>query len=231
MILGIDVSKWQDNNATPQQIDFAKAKAAGAKFVFIKCGQGNWKDSDFDYNWRASREAGIPRGAYWYLDNGYSPEGQAELMARFIPGDDPGELPRIADFEHRLNVPLNAAARLLIFLQAIKRTDANRQPIIYTAPAYWREHGSPDVMWRMYPLWIAHYGVTVPSVPAPWVKWSFWQYTSNGPGPAFGMESLSLDMDYYQPGQGFDHILIPAPPPISEAEKLARLWNAHPELH
>jgi GH25 family lysozyme M1 (1,4-beta-N-acetylmuramidase) len=33
---GIDVSRWQDDNNTPQQIDFRKAYAAGARFVFIK---------------------------------------------------------------------------------------------------------------------------------------------------------------------------------------------------
>jgi lysozyme len=231
MILGIDVSRWQDLNATVAGMDWNKAKAAGAKFAFIKCGQGTARDEDFEYNWRASREAGIPRGAYWYLDNRYSPESQAQRMSDFIPDNDPGELPRVADFEHRLApIPENALARLLIFLQDIKATDANRQPIIYTGPSYWQEHGSTDPLWRTFPLWIANYGRTVPLVPAPWPTWTFWQYTSNGPGPAYGAESLSLDMNYYQIGGPYDPIINPAPA-LTEHEMLMRLWNYHPELH
>lgn len=34
--LGIDVSRWQDNNSTAQQMDFTKSVSMGAKFVFIK---------------------------------------------------------------------------------------------------------------------------------------------------------------------------------------------------
>jgi lysozyme len=31
-----------------------------------------------------------------------------------------------------------------------------------------------------YPLWIAHYDVQQPSVPASWTSWNFWQYTETG---------------------------------------------------
>ena len=34
-VLGLDCSVWQDNNSTPQMIDFNKAVSRGIKFVFI----------------------------------------------------------------------------------------------------------------------------------------------------------------------------------------------------
>ena len=37
--LGLDVSFWQDDNATPKKVNFDKAKLNGAEFVFIKASQ------------------------------------------------------------------------------------------------------------------------------------------------------------------------------------------------
>jgi len=62
--IGIDISAWQDDNSTPQQIDWSKAKSAGAQFAFIKASQGTFTDQDFAYNWQAAKAAGVLRGAY-----------------------------------------------------------------------------------------------------------------------------------------------------------------------
>ncbi|NPV77892.1 MAG: hypothetical protein HPY59_16145, partial [Anaerolineae bacterium] len=75
--LGIDVSFWQDNNNTPQQIDWNKAKKAGAVFAFIKASQATFTDSDFEYNWQNAKTAGILRGAYHFYDYRVSPKTQA----------------------------------------------------------------------------------------------------------------------------------------------------------
>jgi lysozyme len=237
-ILGIDVSKWEDNNATAQQINWTTAKAAGARFAFIKAGQGNWQDEDFAYNWRGSRSAGIPRGAYWYFDNRYDAGTQANTFWNIMKAqNDHGELPLVCDFEDRqspLPAPATARTRLKTFLASMKNVDG-RTPIIYTGPAYWAELGSTETYWMQFPLWIAHYGVTAPKVPLPWTGWTFWQYTPSGDGLKFGMESKGLDMNWYQIGHGFDTAITATPPPapvtITDQQKVAILWEAHPELH
>ena len=61
--LGIDVSKWQDDNSTPQRMDFKKAYDAGARFVFIKASQACWMDEDMLYNWKSAQDAGLLRSA------------------------------------------------------------------------------------------------------------------------------------------------------------------------
>jgi lysozyme len=33
---------------------------------------------------------------------------------------------------------------------------------------------------REYPLWVAHYGVAEPNLPAGWPEWAFWQHTDEG---------------------------------------------------
>jgi GH25 family lysozyme M1 (1,4-beta-N-acetylmuramidase) len=66
--LGMDVSFYQDYNGSPQQIDFAKAKANGIEFVFIREGQNNFPDSDLEYNKFESKKAGLIRGFYHFMD-------------------------------------------------------------------------------------------------------------------------------------------------------------------
>ena len=50
-----------------------------------------------------------------------------------------------------------------------------------------------------YPLWIANYGVAQPLVPRPWAanEWLFWQFTATGDGPFYGVESLEIDLNYF----------------------------------
>jgi len=50
-----------------------------------------------------------------------------------------------------------------------------------------------------YSLWIANYGVAQPQVPRPWgtSEWLFWQFTASGDGPFYGVESLELDLNYF----------------------------------
>ena len=61
MIQGIDVSHWQDDNSTPQQVNFKKAKAAGAEFVFIKASERLYVDADYTWTWDAAAAAGLLR--------------------------------------------------------------------------------------------------------------------------------------------------------------------------
>src|SRR5689334_25376578 len=84
-----DVSFYQDNDLTPRGVDFAQMKAAGAVGVIIKAGQNSWRDPDFISNWRAAREAGLPRGAYWFYDSRSEPGNQATVWRGLINGDLP----------------------------------------------------------------------------------------------------------------------------------------------
>jgi len=75
-----------------------------------------------------------------------------------------------------------------------------RKPLIYTSPGFWQGlKGSALATWAAdYDLWVAHYTTKEqPIVPKPWTKWTFWQYSSNGPGEAMGMQSKGLDMNRF----------------------------------
>ena len=74
------------------------------------------------------------------------------------------------------------------------------KPLIYTSPSFWRNNLN-DTRWfadNGYSiLWVAHWGVTSPSVPGSnWGghSWTFWQYTSDGTVPGI---SGRVDLNRY----------------------------------
>ena len=235
--LGIDVSKWQDNNSTAQQMDFTKSVAKGAKFVFIKSSQALWTDEDILYNWKSAKNAGLLRGAYHFLDWVADPRQQAQYAWSIIQSD-PGELPPVIDFEYWNPPPANAFDKLWNYVVEMERL-SGKKPIIYTGAFFWFEHGTQADVWKNYPLWIASYTTqaymeTNVKNLTPWDKWHFWQYTSKGDGLAFGAESLDLDMNWFNGTleelkvfSGSEIILPPPPEPtIDITAELAAIDKA-----
>ena len=45
-VLGADWSKWNDNNSTPEMVNFEQALAEGINYSLIKSSQKNWMDED-----------------------------------------------------------------------------------------------------------------------------------------------------------------------------------------
>lgn len=194
MVIGTDISHWEDNPNTPQKIDFQKMKAAGAEFCIFKASQSWWTDLVFRISWNDCKGV-MPRGAYHYLDWSKPGIKQAEYFCDVIK-DDPPELPPIVDYECRKNVPLDANGHLWNFLTYVEKV-TGRIPIIYTSPDYWKNYGSSNSGWAKYPLWIANYNVMKPYIPRPWNKWLLWQYTDKGDGKLFGAEALGIDLNYF----------------------------------
>lgn len=209
-VWGPDVSFYQDENETARGIDFNKMKAEGADFVFIRAGQWNWVDPDFQTNWAAAKEAGLLRGAYWFLDARGSANSQANLFKSLLAGD-PGELRPVVDYEHETtqlikdkkgktkSVPLYLTTKQLYgFLETLNWPV---KPIIYTGYYYWQDHGAKDAVFAEYPLWLAQYKVEKPQIPAPWKTWMFWQFTETGHGRVLGAESNAIDLNYFNGSQ------------------------------
>lgn len=200
-ILGIDISKWNGN------WDADKAKQAGATFVFIKASQATFTDPQFTANWQKAKDAGLLRGAYHYLDYTKPGVDQANYFADLLK-NDPGELPPVVDYEQARtdNNPSAALGFLKDFLdQMIKRTELYedaliKRPMIYSGPGFWASYGdqtNPEY-WIQFPLWNAHWTTSgTPQLSPPWTMWTFWQFSSKGPGEAYGSESLAIDMNRF----------------------------------
>jgi lysozyme len=200
-VWGCDVSFYQDNNETPQKIDFAKMRANGASFVIIRAGQNRWTDPDFVDNWKNAKGI-LPRGAYFYLDSRVSIRGQAKLFADLLRFD-PGELPWTVDFEQiaqvKYGIPQLTITQLngfLTYMDEYLPTPPDRQ-MIYTGYYFWKDWGSKNAEWAQHPLWIARYKADAPLVPPPWTTWTFWQFADTGDGKKLGCESNAVDLDYF----------------------------------
>jgi GH25 family lysozyme M1 (1,4-beta-N-acetylmuramidase)/uncharacterized protein YgiM (DUF1202 family) len=202
--IGPDVSFYQDDPTTPQHIDFAKMRNA-ADYVIIRAGQNLWPDRDLKRNWAAAKAVGLPRGSYWFYDSRADPKRQAELWVETMEGDL-GELPLFADFEEAYGGPHKGWRKWFDFLERLKELVGQKEIAIYTAYYYWRDNApNPNTepqnleYFHQYPLWIANYGVTTPSIPKPWGanEWLFWQFTEVGDGKLYGVESKGIDLNYF----------------------------------
>ncbi len=93
-VYGIDVSKWQGT------IDWAKVKADGVVYAFIRVSDGiNTFDSKFVRNWEEAKKHGILRGVYQYFRPNVDPIAQANLVLENLELYGQGELPPVIDAE------------------------------------------------------------------------------------------------------------------------------------
>ena len=203
-IIGPDVSFYQDEPGTPNGIDFIRMRTM-TDFVIIRAGQNLWVDSDFVQNWRGAKNAGLPRGSYWFYDSRADPEHQANLWASLMK-DDMGELPLFLDLEESYNGEYSGWVYWKRFLDRLKTLVGQKEIGIYTAYYYWISNAPSSATqaedleyFHRYPLWIANYGVTTPAVPKPWSsnEWLFWQFTAMGDGINYGVESAEIDLNYF----------------------------------
>ncbi len=189
MILGSDISKWQGS------VDFRRMAERGIWFVFIKATEGMYTDEKFSENWRYSHGF-LLRGAYHFYRPEADPREQAQHFFEAVKtAGDLGELPPVLDYER-----IDDWSRVYECLVEMEKL-FGRKPIFYTSAGVMSggaaQYGTPPAALAEYPLWVAHYDVDEPTVPAPWENWTFWQYTDKGSGPEYGVESGRIDLNWF----------------------------------
>ena len=193
---GIDVSNGQGT------IDWAKVKAAGRDFAFIKATQGDYnKQTTFAANWTNASANGVLRSAYHFFDPTIDGVAQAQWFIAEVGsagGMTDADLPPMLDIE----CPASASQatsksadpnceysgndgwvatatmqqRIFDFVTTVTAA-TGRTPIVYSYPAWFPDVGFSDPMLADLPLYIATYS-TCASVPAPWTTPTFWQYSA-----------------------------------------------------
>ena len=183
---GIDVSHWQG------EIGWDAVADGGVEFAFIKATEGgDYTDPRFTANWAGARRAGALRGAYHFFRPQTDAMAQAAHFLRTVPLA-PGDLPPVLDVEVTDGRSLDAvAAGVRTWLQEVERA-TGRRPILYTRASFWTAQMGEG--FGGYPLWVAHYGVASPNVPAGWSGWTFWQHSDAG-----RVEGISggVDLDWF----------------------------------
>jgi lysozyme len=202
-IYGFDISLYQDNNNTPQGVNFATMKASGADFVIVRAGQNLWFDPDFATNWANAKAAGIPRASYWYYDPRVNPVIQAKLFKQLFANDPPeGRLWIDLEFPASWGGSYGNPASWMVFIEELKFN--GYRVGIYTGYYWWLEHttAADRAYYAQYPLWLAWYTSkpSIVQIPAPWSQCRIWQDGTPAIGISVGVESLEIDHNKFNGG-------------------------------
>jgi lysozyme len=178
---GIDVAKYQN------AVNWHSVRAAGISFAYIKATEGgDIVDDRFKQNWRASKRAGVRRGAYHFFYFCRPAFEQARWFIRNVPKEK-GSLPHVLDMEWNPKSPTcklrpkPSAVRkeMSVFVDRIRR-HYGKPPIVYTTYDFYRD----NELWKFNgaDFWFR----SVAGHPAdkyPNENWTFWQYTGTGVVP------------------------------------------------
>jgi lysozyme len=180
---GIDVSEYA------QQVDWAAVRISGKTFAFIRATEGSSvKDETFERNWSVVKMNGIIRGAYHFFHPLTSdPVTQAQEFLKTMGPLQPGDLPPVLDVEATdgasASTIINKMKQWLAEVEQTLQQQTGKllKPFIYTSPNFWNNILGNPKDFASYPLWIADYDVTTPSVPSSWgaENWSIHQYQGN----------------------------------------------------
>jgi lysozyme len=191
--IGIDVSRFQGG------IDWPTVSASGIRFAFVQASRGSGADCTvkpaqcgpdpyFAANRLAAESAGIRVGAYHraFASGATAADARADALVEaniFIE----------SPFTGMTSTSLRTWIR--VFVKRVTKK-LGRKPMIYTNASSWSATGNTaEFAKARYPLWVAEWGVSRPTVPANnWARRGYWvwQYTSSGSVPGI---SGRVDMD------------------------------------
>ena len=219
--IGIDVSRFQGTIVWPS------VAGAGVRFAFVQASRGSGTDCTvkpaqcgadpyFATNRIAAETAGIRVGAYHraFASGGTIADARADSLAEAnvflasVGSLQPGELVPVLDVETPFSGMTSTTLRTWVRVW-VKRVNKRlgRKPMIYTNATSWSATGDTrEFAKAKYPLWVAEWGVSRPTVPASnWGRhgYSVWQYTSSGSVPG-----ISGDVDMDRLGKGLAKITV-----------------------
>lgn len=154
---GIDISKWNAN------LDFKRLKTAGVDFAIIRAGLGTQTDPMFASHIKATQDAGMQAGVYWfaYALNTSEAKKEADACLKIIKPYKL-DLPVFYDFEYdterhaeEKGVTYTVASRTAIIKAFCDRIEASGYDAgVYINPDYCL-YKTNRTQLKKYKLWIA----------------------------------------------------------------------------
>lgn len=202
--LGVDVSKW---NGT---IDWEKAKEEGIEYAIIRVGYRGYsggslaEDPYYKEYIEGALDAGIPVGVYIFSQAITEKEAVEEanyILERIC--DYKITLPVVMDFEYaspdpsggrlfQANLSVEEATNVCkAFLKTVK--NAGYTPMLYANKYMLTSKLDAEEIAEDYKIWLAHYTTQTDYEGS----YDFWQFTSDGDGYKYGMQSQRLDLNYW----------------------------------
>lgn len=169
---GIDVSEWQG------YIEYNKVKSEQIEVVYIKSSQGrNITDPYFETNYTNAKENGLKVGFYHFLTARTVDEAreEAEYFCSVISGKN-SDCKLAMDFEEFGSLSVYEIDKIASeFLERVEEL-TNKEVVIYS-DVYNAKNVFSQELKDKYPVWIAEYGVAIPSYAGNWIGF---QYTNSG---------------------------------------------------
>jgi len=220
--MGIDVSRFQGPIDWP-----TVATTGGIRFAFVQASRGSGADCTvkpaqcgadpfFATNRVAAESNGIRVGAYHraFAAGGTTTDARADAIAEAdvflgaVGSLQSGELVPVVDVETPFSGMTATTLRtwIRVWVKKVNKR-LGRKPMIYTNTSSWGATGNTlEFAKAKYPLWVAQWGVSRPSVPASnWAGhgYSVWQYSSSGT-----VAGISGNVDQDRLGTGLAKITV-----------------------
>lgn len=212
-VRGVDVSHHQG------RVDWARIRAAGYRFAYIKATEGEtFRDSTYLRNRDEARRAGLVTGPYHFFTLCTAGRAQALNLLQVQPGDAGPSLPPAVDLEFGGNCgdrpPRDSVRAELRRFLATADSAFGRPAVLYVTPEFHAEYMDGDTG---HPLWVR----SVYHRPRYAGAWTFWQYAATGRLP--GVPGL-IDLDAFHgtPAEFAAFTRPAAPPPPARRDSAAR---------
>ena len=185
-VRGPDVSSYEHDNGASLNLD-ALRWVGRASFVFIKATEGGgYINPYFSSDMASARATGLIRGAYHFahpsgvynIEITRSATAEAVQFGRAIgPLNGPGNLAPVLDLEDAGSLsPGQLQVWVSTWLRQMTKM-TGRLPIIYTGVSFWQDNMANSTAYAGYPLWLASYGVSSPTMVGGWKSYTFWQFS------------------------------------------------------
>jgi GH25 family lysozyme M1 (1,4-beta-N-acetylmuramidase) len=204
-VRGLDISAYQH---VGKPIDWQEIARQGARFVSVKATEGTYyRNPYYGSDTKAAKAAGLVVLPYVFANPAADAGAPTARYAVAVTGKHgPSGTPLVVDLENDpykkkkdcYGVSKTETVKWIGGFLGTARKLTGRWPIIYTTAAWWNECTGGTTKFTHDPLWLAAFGASKPSVPSPWSRWAFWQYSDNGKLAGIG----PVDLDYYQPTNG-----------------------------
>lgn len=210
-LAGIDVSHWQGDIGWAAMVNSGEVD-----FVIAKATEGRvYQDDEYARNKAKAQEFGVPFTAYHFASPDKTANDATIEANNFVDTANlsPGNLRPVLDLEKTGGLGVKKLRTWVKAWLAQVEFRIGAKPIIYTSPSFWHDKmgGSRWFANNGYALWVAHWHVTKPRVPAQnWAGhgWAIWQYDNCG--HVAGIDGC-VDLDRLN-GSDIDALRIPGPP-------------------
>ena len=197
-VKGIDVSEYQGT------IDWPTVATTDTRFVIMRATKGvRYDDPSFSTNLAGAKANGLEVGAYHRATPRKLKDGSADLTDARLEADHFLEVaaPGFGDIIPALDIEETGGmvpSQLVAWVRrwVTRVTDElGVHPMIYSSPNFWTANMGNSTWFadHGYALWLAHWNVSTPTVPANhWQGhgWTFWQWTHKP-----GLPGISTDLD------------------------------------